>query len=266
MSGDAIYGEFLTEFAYQALTSTTITTNDDTDDIEEDFEEVGAMGCVFFIIDLIGQCQSSHAPPPPLKTDLLTKFKQMIIALPDVSLVLGDNFDDIFSTTSLEVFLSKFQTVFIHFVNDKSIDEEKRKTIIDSFEFYADRLLDLYTLSSQGNEEELPGCDNSKSGQNSTKSRFFSYFNKAFESANGCFSNNNNNTEEIHEEQLPSLSTLLLKKITEADPKQLENAVKIISPDASSWNCQVYLDDLSTEIIEQLLNLFKISPSDYTNK
>lgn len=58
--GDAIYSEFVTEIAYQMLTSTRITTEDEVNTGEEEpFKEMSPLNCVFFLIDLIGECQSS---------------------------------------------------------------------------------------------------------------------------------------------------------------------------------------------------------------
>ena len=60
MSGDAIYSEFITEIGYQLLTSTKIKTVKEEDEGEkDDFKEMSTMGCIFFLIDLISECQSS---------------------------------------------------------------------------------------------------------------------------------------------------------------------------------------------------------------
>ena len=60
MSGDAIYSEFITELGYQVLTSTKIKTEkEENEENKDDFKEMSTMGCIFFLIDLIGECQSS---------------------------------------------------------------------------------------------------------------------------------------------------------------------------------------------------------------
>lgn len=85
--------------------------------------------------------------PPPLRTDLLTKFKQMVVALPETDVILGERYNDIFATTSLELFLKKLNDAFTEFVEKDIFSEEKKKELITTFEFYADRLLNLYSLS-----------------------------------------------------------------------------------------------------------------------
>ncbi|EDR29315.1 hypothetical protein EDI_204770 [Entamoeba dispar SAW760] len=200
--------------------------------------------------------------PPPLRTDLLTKFKQMIIALPNTSYVLGDHFDEIFGTTSLEVFLTKLKTVFGEFVNNKSVDESKRKEIIDSFEFYADRLLDLYTLSYEGNEEEMKNYSHLSLGRLPKKEDLLSNFDASLPSKRDIPSYSSVFNETKQENQ-PTLPALLLKKISEADSDLLKKVVEIISPTNSCWNCQIFLEDLSDEVVDKLVELFDISPSEY---
>ncbi|ELP88228.1 hypothetical protein EIN_225510 [Entamoeba invadens IP1] len=189
--------------------------------------------------------------PPPLRTDLLTKFKQMIIALPNTAIVLGDKFDDIFSTTSLEVFLTKLKVVFADFVNDKTVEEAKRKEIISSFEFYSDRLLDLYTLSYEGNEEEMKNYSHLALGRLPKKEELMKSMDSTKSEGNGG------------KETLPSLPSLLLKKISEADSTTLKKVVDAVSPNNSSWNCQIFLDDLSGEAMDKLVELFEITPTQY---
>ena len=208
--------------------------------------------------------------PPPLRTDLLTKFKQMIIALPNTTMVLGDNFDDIFATTSLEEFLAKLRTVFVEFSRDTTIDESLRKEVFDSFQFYTHRLLDLYTLSYEGNEEEMKNYNTIG----------LSYFQKINESnqntphlLNNVMSNNPNQTNtftprqlDINEEVKPSLHQLLLRKISEASSSILKRVVEIVAPENTFWNTQIFVEELNEDAIKALIQLFEISKDEYYDK
>ena len=55
MQGDAIYSEFVTNFAYQFLTSTQVSAEPFRE--ENEAESMGTLDCVFFVVDMISQCQ-----------------------------------------------------------------------------------------------------------------------------------------------------------------------------------------------------------------
>ena len=207
--------------------------------------------------------------PPPLRTDLLTKFKQMIIALPNTTMVLGDKFDEIFATTSLDQFLTNLRAVFMEFSHDTSIEESKRKEIFDSFQFYTHRLLDLYTLSYEGNEEEMKNYNNlglsyfqkPKSGEESPN-----LLSNVMTMNTNPLNNYTGQSNDMDGESKPTLNQLLLKKITESNSHMLKRVVEIVAPDNTFWSTQIFVEDFSPEVVNALIELFEITEDDYYQK
>ena len=77
---------------------------------------------------------------PPLKSDFMTKLKQIIVAIPNSELIMKGKYKEVFETQCFEEFLLKMVAAAREFMASTAIDKETKFNLFFSYHYYVDLL------------------------------------------------------------------------------------------------------------------------------
>lgn len=77
---------------------------------------------------------------PPLKSDFMTKLKQIIVAIPNNEMMMKGRYKEVFETKSFEEFLLKMVSAAREFMSSPKIDNETKFNLFFSYHYYVDLL------------------------------------------------------------------------------------------------------------------------------
>ncbi|KAL7715690.1 Uncharacterized protein QTN25_006784 [Entamoeba marina] len=184
----------------------------------------------------------SNKSIPQLKSDFMTKLKQIIVAIPNSELLMMGRYKELFETQTFEEFLFKMVTAAREFMGSKSIDNETKFNLFFSYHYYVDLLCEsMADKAFSFNQMSLlskvthPTIQSCSSPRNETD-------------MNVSLSSENIDTTP---ESTISSSTLL-EKLSMAHEEQLAKVLEIISPQTDEWCVGGDLSTMSEDILEQL--------------
>ncbi|EKE37827.1 hypothetical protein ENUP19_0054G0098 [Entamoeba nuttalli] len=184
---------------------------------------------------------------PPLKSDFMTKLKQIIVAIPNSELIMKGRYKEVFETQSFEEFLLKMVSAAREFMGSTTIDNETKFNLFFSYHYYVDLLCESMADKSvsfnQMNllaqmKEPLPSTNSPRSENEPPGLPVVSQ------------NDNIDQTPDI----VPNHS-LLLEKLSLATEQQLEKILEIVAPQNTDWCIGMDLSTMSVDVIEQISSI-----------
>ncbi|ELP93052.1 hypothetical protein EIN_052670 [Entamoeba invadens IP1] len=189
---------------------------------------------------------SNNTPQiPPLKSDFMTKLKQIIVAIPNSELIMKGRYKEVFETQSFEEFLLKMVAAAREFMGSTSIDSETKFNLFFSYHYYVDLLCesmaDKSVSFSQMNllaqvKTPLPTIS-PKSDNDSQQLQLTAPQQEVMETPT--------------EATTPS-HAVLIELLTSASEEQLEKVLQIVSPQNSDWCIGMDIASMSADVLEQV--------------
>ncbi|BFU20129.1 hypothetical protein EHI8A_006950 [Entamoeba histolytica HM-1:IMSS-B] len=184
---------------------------------------------------------------PPLKSDFMTKLKQIIVAIPNSELIMKGRYKEVFETQSFEEFLLKMVSAAREFMGSTTIDNETKFNLFFSYHYYVDLLCESMADKSvsfnQMNllaqmKEPLPSTNSPRSEN---------------EPPGLPVASQNDNIDQTPD-IVPNHS-LLLEKLSSATEQQLEKILEIVAPQNTDWCIGMDLSTMSVDVIEQISSI-----------
>ncbi|EDR24348.1 hypothetical protein EDI_070900 [Entamoeba dispar SAW760] len=184
---------------------------------------------------------------PPLKSDFMTKLKQIIVAIPNSEFIMKGRYKEVFETQSFEEFLLKMVAAAREFMGSTTIDNETKFNLFFSYHYYVDLLCESMADKSvsfnQMNllaqmKEPLPSTNSPRSENEPPGLPVVSQ------------NDNADQTPDI----VPNHS-LLLEKLSLATEQQLEKILEIVAPQNTDWCVGMDLSTMSVDVIEQISSI-----------